>query len=172
MEKYIIEINWEGPLKIGEVIRNKNREGSLSDSWEKCDYGVYQIYGPYILCRNNALLYIGQAAKETFSQRFHDHRNNLLKDDDLSQIRIYLGRLKDSPKYTARNKWRIWYRDVDIAESILIYKYLPPYNSSRKGDYPNLYHYKKIKLVHKGNRKSLKLKDNAPKDYKKQLIAA
>jgi len=47
MEKYIIEINWEGPLNIGEVIRNKTREGSSSDSWEKCDYGVYQIYGPH-----------------------------------------------------------------------------------------------------------------------------
>jgi len=168
MEKYIIEINWEGPLKIDEVIRDRGHEGDLSDSWEKCDYGVYQIYGPHIIYGKNVLLYIGQAAKETFSQRFREHRNNLLKDDNLRRIRIYLGRLKGLPKYTARDKWRRYYRDVDIVESVLIYKYLPSYNGSRKGDYPKLYYYKKIGLVHNGSRKRLKSEDNAPKDYKKQ----
>lgn len=161
MGKYIIAINWEGPLNIEEVIKSKNNEVR--------DYGVYQIYGHHILYKDNTLLYVGQAAKETFSQRFRDHERNLLKDDDPRQIRIYLGRLKDSSKYMARDKWRIWYRDVDIAESILIYKYLPPYNGSGKGDYPtSRYQYTEIKLLHKGDKERLESEDNVPLDYKKQ----
>jgi len=159
MEKYTIEINWESLLNIEEVIRSKNNDVS--------DYGVYQIYGHHILYKDNTLLYIGKAPKETFSERFREHKVNLLKDDNLDKIKIYLGRLQDTPKYNPKDEWEMYYRDVDIIESILIYKYLPPYNGSRKGDYPNLYQYTEIKLAHKGGKGRLELEDIAPSDYLK-----
>ena len=166
MEKYVIEIDWEGSLNIEEVIRSKNSAGS-EPAWLGSDYGVYQIYGHHILCRDDTLLYIGQAAKETFSERFRAHKVDLLKDEDLDKIKIYLGRLENSPEYVSRDKWRIWYRDVDIAESILIYKYTPHYNSARLNQYPNLHQYTEIKLVHKGGRGRLEPEDIAPSDYLK-----
>ncbi|MCG2713436.1 MAG: hypothetical protein L6308_01130 [Candidatus Omnitrophica bacterium] len=166
MEKYIIEINWEGFLNIEEVIRGKNSAGREPD-WLGRDYGVYQIYGHHILCGDDTLLYVGQVAKETFSERFREHKVNLLKDDNLDKIKIYLGRLQNTPKYNPKDEWEMYYRDEDIVESILIYKYLPPYNGSRKGDYPNLYQYTEIKLAHKGDKGRLELEDIAPSDYLK-----
>ena len=159
MEKYIIGINWEGPLNIGEVIRGKNNDVS--------DYGVYQIYGHHILYKDNALLYIGIAAKETFSYRFREHKINLLKDDDQGKIKIYLGMLRDSSEYVSKDDWEVYYRDAHFVEDILIYKYLPSYNGCGQGDYPKLDPYKEIKLVHKGDRGRLEPEDIAPSDYLK-----
>jgi hypothetical protein len=158
--KRTIVIRWKGPFSIKEIIKSKNND-------EK-DYGVYQVYGCHILYKNNTLLYIGQAVKETFSQRFRDHEKNLLSDDDPSQIRIYLGELNNSHEYTAKDGWRIWYRDVDIAESTLIYKYLPPYNGSGKSEYPTeRFQLAGIKLLHTGDKGRLEIEDKLPRDYKK-----
>lgn len=167
MEKYIIEIEWEGPLSIEEVISDKNSSGSESDNWSGEDYGIYQIYGPHILNKEDALLYVGQVADDTFSLRFQDHKRNLLIDDNLKKIKIYLGRLKDPLKYTSRDNWEVWYRDVDIVEAVLIYKYTPHYNSARIQKYPKLYQYTEIKLVHKGDKGRLESEDIAPSDYLK-----
>lgn len=168
MDRYTIEIAWEGHLSIQEVIDKKNDGGSKSDNWAGGDYGVYQIYGPHILNKEDALLYVGKAVDETFSLRFRDHKINLLKDEDPDKIKIYLGRLESSSQYTPKYNWRIWYRDADIVEHILIYRYTPHYNSARLNQYPNLYQHNEIKLLHKGNMGRLSSEDNAPRDYMKQ----
>lgn len=169
MDNYTIEIIWEGPLSIEDVIASKNNGGNEVDGWAGCDYGVYQIYGPHILHRDCALLYIGQAPKQTFSERLKQHKACLLKDDNWSKIKIHLGRLENSPEYTKKDNWESWYRDVDIAEAILIYKYSPNYNSSRLGDYPDLHGLNEIKLAHRGNRGSLMPEDSALSDFKAKL---
>lgn len=166
MKEYVIKIKWEGPLSIEEVISNKNEGGSGPDDWAGNDYGVYQIYGPHILNKEDALLYVGQAADETFSDRFRDHKRNLLAYDNLEKIKIYLGRLEDIPEYTPSNNWAIWYRDVDIVEAILIYRYTPHYNSARLNQDPNLYRYDCIKLIHELKRGRLMPEDKAPNDYR------
>ena len=169
MKNYTINIDWEGPLSMQDVITTKNNGGSGSDGWAGCDYGVYQIYGPHILGDNNALLYVGKASDQTFSQRFRQHKKDLLVDENVEEIKIYLGRLKDQPQYSKENNWGIWYRDVDIAESIMIYKYSPHYNSACLTEYPNLYLYDKIVLNHTGSKARLKPEDNAPSDFKAKL---
>jgi hypothetical protein len=169
MEQYTIKIDWEGSFSLEEVIRSDNCGGTEADNYlTGRDYGVYQICGPHILCGDNTLLYIGQAHDETFSVRFQDHKRNLLKDDDENKIKIYLGRLENSPQYTPEDNWGIWYRDLDIVEHILIYKYTPHYNSSRLNQYPNLFSYNEIRLLHIGDIGRLRPEDNAPRDYMRQ----
>jgi hypothetical protein len=169
MNNYAIEINWEGPLAVYDVIKARNDSGKKDNGWAGCDYGVYQICGPHILSGNNALLYVGKAADQTFSQRFRQHKKDLLLDEDYSKIKIYLGKLKDRPQYTKENNWGIWYRDVDIVEATLIYKYSPHYNSARLNEYPGLYSYKRIDLIHTGSKGRLKREDSAPFDFKVKL---
>jgi len=74
--------------------------------------------------------------------------------------------IDNRPQYTKENNWGIWYRDVDIAEAIIIFKYSPHYNSAGLTAYPNLYSYKKFNLIHTGNKAKLKASDHAPSDYK------
>ena len=69
MNNYTININWEGPLNMEDVIARKNNGGNGADGWAGCDSGVYQIYGPHILHRDGTLLYVGKAPNQTFSER-------------------------------------------------------------------------------------------------------
>jgi len=168
MDKYCIEIKWEGPLSIEDVINTMIDEGEEEGGFDGLDYGVYQIYGPHYLYDNdNALLYVGQAPYQTFSVRLSQHKNNLLRDDDLKRIQIYLGRIDNPSKYTKDDDWKIWRRDVDMSEAILIYKYSPHYNSARLQRYPDLAPYKKVQLRHHGSKTRLYSEDNAPDDYLK-----
>jgi len=174
MSENIIEIEWEGPLSIDRVIETKHDCGSKGDDWGGCDYGVYQIYGSHILCGEEALLYIGQVHEQVFSERFKEHKKDLLIDDDLEKIKIHLGRIDNTPKYpnkyTSKNNWESWRKDVDITEAVLVYKYSPNYNSQLLQEHPNIAPYNEIKLVHKGNRGKIHFEDNAPKDYKSKRI--
>lgn len=162
MDIYSIEINWEGPLNIAEVTKNHNKDDY--------DCGVYQVYGPHILYGSNVLLYIGQTQQQTFSGRFLNHLNDLLADDSLERIMIYLGRLKNEVKYSGKGDWKSWRDDVNYAEDIMIYKYLPSYNSRGKMDYPNFGENKKIILKHMGEKGDLHLVDKAPEDFLKDFV--
>jgi len=166
MNSNIIEVMWEGPFNLEEVI---------DDYWdEKRDRGVYQVYGPHVLYSlekkdPNILLYIGKT-KKTFSERFTDHKVNFFSDDDLSRLEIYLGRLEDSSKYAGKNNRKIWKDDVGFSEKIMIYKYLPSYNSEHIADSPDLKTYKKIVLKHEGKKGCLHSIDKAPEDFKKDFV--
>ena len=160
---YIIEIEWEGPLSLKDVIKKRNDWGEKPD-YAGNDYGLYQIYGRHILCGNNTLLYIGKAIDQTFARRFRQHSNDWLKREN--KVKIYLGRTANDGYYTGRNNWVKWKRDIGISEQILIYKYTPNYNSSCLGDFPKLLPHKKVKLIHSGRKGKLSKNDNAPKDYK------
>ncbi len=160
---HIIKIDWEGPLGLSEVIKEKNDWGERPD-YAGNDYGLYQIYGIHILCGKNTLLYVGKAIDQTFSQRFKQHKKDWIGN---CKVKIYLGRIEDNATYSKIDDWKRWKRDVGIAEEIIIYKYTPNYNSSCIGDYPKLFPYRKVKLVHIGNAGCLRKRlDSAPGDYK------
>lgn len=162
MKAYELKIEWEGPLTLDQVIKEKSDGGDKFNKWEGNDYGLYQIYGRHILYKQNALLYVGIATESTFSQRFKDHEKWLCDDQDTQDIKIFLGRIYNSNKLTVKT----WTRDVKLAEKILIYKYTPNYNGRQLSKEPYLYRYENIRLIHIGQRNRLKKEDNIPKDFR------
>jgi len=166
----IIRIEWEGPLTVEKVIKKMKNGGIKENNYAGPDYGLYQIYGWHPIHKDNTLLYVGKAQEQTFSERFkqHNSKEGLLGDEKYkNKIKVRLGRLKDS-KYLKDNSWRLWNMDINIAESILIHKYSPNYNSSGLWERPNLTPYKRVQLKHLENRGELCAKDNAPEDYRKR----
>ena len=159
-----IIIQWEGPFSTEEVIE-KLRDGGQAPDYGGEDYGLYQIYGSHILYgrEKEALLYIGQTTQQTFSQRFSQHKGEWLNKE--KNVSIYIGRLVEE-LYKSKTVWQLWEDLVKIAESIMIYKYAPSYNSSKIGMYPDIKHYKEVKLIHNGSRKDLCDIDMAPGDLK------
>jgi|WetSurSiteA1Bulk_404760.scaffolds.fasta_scaffold46742_2 hypothetical protein len=162
MDTYEIQIEWQGPFSVEEVIKKMDDEGDPPD-YEGEDYGLYQIYGTHILCGQNTLLYIGKAVKETFSQRFTYHKKWWLDNEE--DIQVYLGRIYDPKFHSKKDNWESWERDVGLAENILIYKYSPNYNSTGISDEPSLSPFEKVKLSHAGKRHRLEPEDIAPDDY-------
>jgi hypothetical protein len=161
MSEYIIKIEWEGPFSVKKVIKKHN---NMSDDSEDC--GLYQIYGPHILYGERVLLYIGITCKQSFSGRIANHLKDFLRDDDPKRLYVYLGRVKDSNRYNRLNRWENWERDVGWTEQILIYKYLPSYNSEYKTDYPKWSeNYKTIRIINAGDKGHLHKQDLAPQDY-------
>jgi len=161
MTRHEIQIIWEGPYNCEEVLEKLIDGGNKKNNWDGEDYGVYQIYGKHILCRNNPLLYIGKAFKQTFSRRFKDHQK-WLKDEE--NIKIYVGRIYNPKRHSEKDDWKSWEEDVELAENILIYKYSPHYNSRSLSEQPNIKPHKSICLRHIGKKSRLNPKDLAPDD--------
>ena len=159
---YGIKIEWVGPFSIEKVIKEMDRGGQDPD-WDGEDYGLYQIYGKHILCGKGTLLYIGQTTDQTFSTRFKQHKKDWLYNEE--NIKVYLGRVYNRKRHSKEDNWGSWKEDIEIAEKILIYKYSPNYNNTNISNPPELAS-RNVQLIHKGKRHKLKLKDNAPKDYK------
>lgn len=90
------------------------------------DYGIYQIYGPHPTYCTVELLYIGLAAKQTFGVRIPNHKW-IEYTRDSSQVSIYVGRLMGEE--TPNND--LWERQIELAESLLIYAHYPTYNSQK-----------------------------------------
>jgi hypothetical protein len=166
MSEYEIEINWSGPYSLTKVIETMNDGGSEANDWDGNDYGLYQIYGRHILYERNALLYIGIATKQTFSQRFLQHKEWLETDQNEKDVRIYLGRVYDPRRHSEKDHWELWEKDIELAEKILIYKYSPNYNSKELSDEPNLSGHISVRLTHTGEVTRLKPFDIAPKDFR------
>ncbi|MBM4146803.1 MAG: hypothetical protein FJ240_11125 [Nitrospira sp.] len=98
MKSYEIKIEWDGPIKVDEVIEKMNRAGE-APLWDGEDYGLYQIYGAHPLCGKHSLLYIGITTERTFSQRFKEHKSWLGKDQKDEDVHIYLGRVYDPKRH-------------------------------------------------------------------------
>jgi hypothetical protein len=166
MNPYKIGIEWEGPLRLKEVIEKKNDAGVKPCYGE--DYGLYQIYGKH-LCGKDVLLYIGKATERTFSSRVDEHKKSWLdKDQREKNIRIHLGRIYDSKKHSYKDGWKSWKRDVELAEELLIYLYSPNYNSSNISTPPKRLRQKEAHLIHKGNKGKLFGRDDCPKDFSRR----
>jgi hypothetical protein len=125
----VITIRWEGPLSRDKVVDEYHL-----DNEDRCDFGLYQIYGPHELYANkkrptsdNVLLYIGK----TTSGSFFSGRISVQGFCDGPEFEIYVGRI-EGPQYDADTL--TWEQAVSDAEKILINKYAPPYNSQGCGD--------------------------------------
>lgn len=115
----VIEIFWDGPLST-----DKAKTAS-----EKSDYGIYQLYGTHNVLGPDALLYIGKAEADTFSQRILWHQKEWI-DWEASPVHVYLGRLGGvgEPR-KEKSEWQDWEDRISRAERLLIYFCAPPYNS-------------------------------------------
>lgn len=156
-----IKIEWKGPCDPEEVVEKMNDEGVDPEYGD--DYGLYQIYGRHLLYGYDALLYIGQNIDQTFSARIKQEQDDWIKDE--KDIKIFLGRVYDPRQHTSKDNWESWELDIDMAESILIYKYCPNYNSKKISNKPSLEPHEKITLIHYGNRYRIEKEDNAPEDF-------
>jgi len=156
-----IEIEWEGPLDLEEIIKEKT-DGGKSPDYDGNDYGLYQIYGKHILNGDDTLLYIGKTTGKTFSNRFKEHRRKWLSEEE--NIQIYLGRVYNPKRHSEEDDWESWEDDIELAEKILIYKYSPNYNGREIGNTPRLPS-ENVRLIHKGKKHKLKTEDRAPEDY-------
>jgi len=156
-----ITITWEGPFSTQEVIKLKKDYG-VSPDWAGNDYGLYQIYGRHILCGKKALLYVGIATDETYSDRFKIHNKEWLSKE--KDIAIFLGRVYDTTRHSKSDNWRFWTKDIELVERILIYKYSPHYNYIGISNPPDLSPNKIVRLIHEGKRGRLNIVDLAPKE--------
>jgi len=162
MKPHEIIIEWEGPFTTDEVINKKN-DGGKSPDWDGEDYGLYQIYGRHLLYGYDALLYMGQCTDQTFSQRIDQEYRDYLKDE--KDIQLFLGRIYDYKRHSRNDNWQNWKWDIDMAESILIYKYSPIYNIQKTSNPPVLEPYKNIILINNGSKYRLEKEDKAPEDF-------
>lgn len=118
----LIEILWDGPFKLNELKKLSMKK----------DYGLYQVYGTHNITGPNTLLYLGQAIQQTFYERLEQHKKEWL-NYQYSDVEIYVGRLGGTNKI-GNDKWG---KHINMAEKLLIYFVLPPYNSSNLGTYGN-----------------------------------
>ena len=160
MKKIVIE--WKGPYKVDYVIANLNDGGSDSSGWSGKDYGLYQIYGGHILGGSNTLLYIGEAAYQTFAQRLGQHKTDWI--DKEGDVDIYIGDIFDPKCHSVMDGWDSWIQDIKLAEAILIYKYTPNYNSQNIYTPPDTS--EQICIINSGARNRLHDKDIVPDDFK------
>jgi len=109
----IIHVDWDGPISL-EQARKRT---------DTTDYGVYQIYGGHPVYGSGALIYIGCAVRQHFGERLKQEQD-WEYNRDAQRVEIYLGRL--SGKHS--KDYEDWDNDIVLAERLLIYAHLPPYN--------------------------------------------
>jgi len=153
-----IRIEWDGPYSLMDIGydektgKYKNKDILLND--ECIDFGIYQVYGCHPIYGNDVLLYIGQAAKQTFSKRLSQEAWEF--NTDYKQIKFYVGRLFS--KYQPDSE-DIWDKMIDIAEKMLIFAHEPARNSSNiltiTRDKSKLKEFENIRIFNYDNYRSL-----------------
>ncbi len=131
----LIVILWQGPFSYEYVVNNLHDENN--------DRGVYQIYGYHEVFGSNSLLYIGKTEKQTFSERFSQHK--WIKSE--RGISVYIGRLNPEGIKDVNQA-------IDSAEELLIYVHQPPYNASDL-HYKGKYTKQNIRIFNDGERADL-----------------
>jgi hypothetical protein len=113
-------VNWEGPLALDEACMRKHPND---------DFGLYQVYGRYLVSEEHALLYFGKAERQTFGARFAQHRKNWLHREE--SVEIHLGKLDPScfKGKTVDPSWSDWAEKLAQSEALTVAVHTPPYNS-------------------------------------------
>lgn len=122
-----IHIDWEGPFSY-EQLKTLNRN---------TDFGVYQVYGCHPVYGSGVLLYIGKAARQTFSTRLDQEWWGLLNRDS-GNVQVYVGRFSgiDKPSPNKQKDLDNWDKLIDLAEKLLIFAHHPASNSSNLNSLP------------------------------------
>ena len=134
-----VTIEWEGSFCLDYVIDELNGRD---------DYGLYQIYGHHLVYGADSLLYIGKAEGMTFSQRFGQHAEGLLEEEDVS---IRIGRIASEDYADDPPDWSDWRKVLRDAEALTIYWHSPAYNSSNIETYNG----RQLKVTNRGDRGAL-----------------
>lgn len=108
-----IHVVWDGPYSHAEA-----RQLDSSS-----DFGLYQYYGDHHVYGNSALLYIGKAQDQTFARRISQHNWEIWAS---SNIAIYIGKVHSDESLELDE----WWRQINLAERILIQSHSPSFNSS------------------------------------------
>ena len=131
-----IHIDWQGPFALSQAMELQSSE----------DYGLYQFYGDHPVYGSSVLLYIGEAAKQTFGRRLSQHNWPAWIP---SNTEIYVGRICTEMPIDDNE----WERVIKLAERILLFSHSPAFNTTNlnrigyKGD--------DVRVVNWGKRKSL-----------------
>lgn len=119
----IIEIVWDGPFTIQEVLENKNDISGCK--------GLYQIYGNHEVNGNNNLLYLGKSTTSVCS-RLKDHDKYWIPYET-TPVQIFIGKFQwEGTNQITEDKLN---HKIDIAERLLTFLCQPPYSSSLKTTY-------------------------------------
>jgi hypothetical protein len=119
----LIQIDWEGPYTLD------NLDLLTNDSQ---DYGIYQIYGKHIVYGKDVLLYIGKAEQQTIGKRIS--QENWWDTNDSNHLKIYAGRI--AGETTPLEK--VWSKEIDLVEKLLINVHKPAYNSKNLNSIPDI----------------------------------
>jgi hypothetical protein len=114
MEEGIIQLVWDGPLAIEDVLKLNG----------PTDKGLYQVY-TYHPLYGDCLVYIG-LTNTTFSKRIPEHNYEAGSDSDRRRVSYYVGRLVGFQTPDAGR----WLDEIRQAEMLLIHSHGPAYNST------------------------------------------
>jgi hypothetical protein len=131
MEPEVINIVWEGPLTLDEVIALKTNYNE--------DCGLYQLYSVHPIYGPGALIYIGKTTENHFSGRIREHKDWL---EDLGPSAVYLGRIEDVEEDE-------WEGKVEKAERMLLYSHWPAANGMGVGSI-DLDSYSNVRILNCG----------------------
>jgi hypothetical protein len=117
----IIHIEWDGPYRLS------GSEGRVITTLTgPADYGIYQVYGGHPVYGNSALLYLGLAAAQKFSERI-PQETWWTDNRDAGRIEVYVGRLSG----TTTPDDDTWDKLIKLAERLLIFAHSPPVNTQK-----------------------------------------
>lgn len=124
-EKEIINIAWEGPFNIDEILKGEidsNKYEITND-----DIGLYQIYGSHPLYGSDVLVYIGRTQnKNGFKSRLKN-RWVINNGNDANNVKIYLGKIFSDSKQLTNKEIN---SSIEKAEVLMINALKPALNSS------------------------------------------
>lgn len=137
-----IYLEWDGPFGPGEV-------AELDDP--RMDYGLYQVYGMHPLYGAEVLLYIGITLNgRTFAAQLSEEQKYWELEEDFFPTNFYVGRLMG----VATPAEGVWEEEMELAQHLLAYTYVPVFNSRQLASVPPEY-LKEIHLVNWGEKGDL-----------------
>lgn len=124
-EKEIINIAWEGPFNIDEILKGEidnNKYEVTSD-----DIGLYQIYGSHPLYGSDVLVYIGRTQDQKGFKSRLNNRWVINNGNDVNNVKIYLGKIFSDSKRLTDSEIN---SSIEKAEVLMIHALKPAFNSS------------------------------------------
>lgn len=113
MPEILICIQWTGPYSLAQI-------NTMNGPTDK---GLYQVYAHHPVY-GRCLVYIGQTCTN-FAERIPTHEWGTGSENDPERVEYYVGRLIGETPPKAEE----WYRQISLAEMLLIHAHAPAYNS-------------------------------------------
>jgi hypothetical protein len=139
MEEQIIQILWDGPFAISDVLKFNGPP----------DKGLYQVY-MYHPLYGDCLVYIG-LTNTSFAARISAHKYEAGSDSDRKRVNYYVGRLIGAQTPLEEQ----WVDEVQKAEMLLIHSHAPAYNSTNIEALARPTRVEDVRVLNWGNCRSL-----------------